>query len=318
MAARNRTVEKSKPKHNRTIGTLRGLAGTADAGVRRVDAYRADPRVLEIEEGFNVRVKDDPELRQHIDSIKASIVAYLTREDPDNRVSEGGLLDVFPAIQVRVTEEGNILVVDGHCRTTAIRELLAEGWDIREIDLDPTKADPADRVVLMVRSSLGKSLLPIEKAEAFVRLVDNFGWTFPKIARNCGGVTTQRVEQLVLLGHAPQDIRDMVIARKVTADTAIEIVRKHREDPQEAVRFLENLVASKGARPVGKAQTQLAIPRKVQQTVFQALHAGSKSLAKQISDLEGQDGWEALEVQVSLPAGLVQQLLDLQNKDAAA
>ncbi len=299
---------------SRTIATLRGLASTPDAGVRRVDGYRVHPTVLQIEEDFNVRVMDDPELRTHIDAIKLSITAYLTAEDPSNRVSKGGLLDVFPAIVVRVTSDGDIYVVDGHCRTTAIRELIAEGWDIQEIDVGASKLEEAERTALMVRSSLSKGLLPIEKAHAFVRLVDNFGWSFPTIAQHCGGITPQRVEQLVLLGHASPQIQAMVESRKLTADSAIEVIRKHRENPQEAIKVLTDLVASKGARPVGKGHIQVTIPRKVQQNVYEAITARSGAIAKQLEAIEGTDGWEDVEMEVKLPARVVQQLLALHVK----
>ena len=299
---------------SRTIATLRGLAATTDAGVRRVDAYRVHPTILQIEEDFNVRIADDPELRAHIDAFKLSIVTYLTNEDPGNRVSKGGLLDVFPALVVRVTTDGDILVVEGHSRTVAMRELIAEDWDIQEVDVTATKLEAAERTALMVRSSLGKSLLPIEKARAFVRLVDNFGWSFPTIAQHCGGITPQRVEQLVLLGHASAEIQTLVENRQVTADSAIEVIRKHRETPDEATKVLTALVANKGNRPVGKGQIQVTIPRKIQQHVYEAIRASSGSIAKQLEAIEGTDGWEDVEMEVKLPARVVQQLLALHAK----
>lgn len=308
--------------HKYTVATLRGLAAEGDRGVRRVDAYRVNPRILELEEGFNVRVgmDRDPDLRAHVDSFKQVIRDYITKDDPDNRVCKGGLTDVIPALIVRVTEDGRILIVEGHSRTIAIRELIAEGFDIQEVDVDVTKADAADRSVIMVRSSQAKGLAPIEKAIAFVRMADEFGWSFPKIAQECGGeakVTTQRVEQLVLLGRAPTEIHDMVIDRKVTADSAIEVIRKYRENPQEAVRVLQELVAGKGERRVGKGEVRVSIPRKAQDAMFDAVKR-NVGLSKQVQDLADQDGWEEIELQVSLPAGVVKQLLELQNKGVDA
>ena len=303
---------------SRTISTLRGLAATPDSGVRRIDSYRVDPRILQFEEGFNVRLAGDPELRAHIDSIKLSITTFLTKDDPENRVSKGGLLDVFPALTVRVTSEGDLLLIEGHCRTTAMRELIADGWDIQEVDVTASKLDAAERVVLMVRSSLSKGLLPIEKAHAFVQLADAFGWSFPMIAQHCGGITTQRVEQLVLLGRASPEIQAMVENRQVTADSAIEVIRKHREEPGEATKVLAELVAGKGDRPVGKGHIQVTIPRKVQQNVYEAISGRSKALAKQLEAIEGKDGWEDMEMDIKLPARVVQQLLALHEKKQAA
>ena len=302
--------------HKYKQNTLRGLAEAGDGHVRRVDAYRVNPRILELEEGFNVRIgqERDPELRSHIEGFKQTIRDYITKTDPNNRVSKGGLSEVMPPLLVRVTDDGRILVVEGHSRTIATRELIAEGFDIQELDVDVTKGDEADRNVVMVRSSQGKSLAPIEKAIAFVRMADRFNWSFPKIAQECGGgVTTQRVEQLVLLGRAPQEILDMVADRKVTADSAIEIVRKHRDNPQEAVRVLEALVAGTGSRRIGKGHVRASIPRRTQDALFDVFTRNA-SLSATIKGLSKDEGWENVEVQVSLPAGIIQQLLQLQEK----
>jgi len=302
---------------SRTIATIRGLAETPNSGVRRINGYRVHPTVLQIEEGFNVRVSSDPDLRVHINSIKESITAYLTFENPKNKTSQGGLLDVFPALKIRVTNDGTLFIVDGHCRITAIRELIAEGWDIQGIDIDASKLSAAERVASMGRSALGKGLRPIEKARLYVSLADTFGWSFPAIAQHCGG-TPQRVEQLVLLGRAPTEIQAMVENRNLTADSAIEMIRKHREHPEDATKFLTDLVASKGTRPVGKGQIQVTIPRKVQQHVYEAISARSGALAKQLEAIEGTDGWEDAEMEIKLPAGVVQQLLVLHAKKTDA
>lgn len=302
------------PNHSYTQASMRGLAALGDRGVRRVDSFRVDPRVLNFDEGFNVRVKDAPELLEHIASIKQAIKSYITRDDPENRVCVGGLTDLFPALVVRIREDGQIAIVEGHCRTTAIRELIAEGFDIREVDVKATTGDAAARTLIMIRSAQAKGLDPIEKAFAYKRFADDFGWSFPAIAGACGGVTTQRVEQLLLLANGPQEIIDMVLAKSVTADTAIEIIRANRKEPDKAVGVLQGLVSRKGQRPVGKGSASVSIPRKAQNAFFSAFTANGKELAGQLDAVGKNEGWEAMPVTVKLPAGVVQQLLDLQSK----
>ena len=300
--------------------TLRGLAKGGDSGVRRVDSYRVDPRVLEIEPGWNVRFASDPELRAHIDSIKESIKNFITGRgaNPDERTLKGGLLEIFPALVVKIVD-GRIIVRDGHCRTIGVRELLQEGWDIQELDVSPTRGDTAEQVLLMVRSSQGKDLTPLEKAVAFARLADEpHNMTGPAIARGCGNsVTPQRVEQLVLLGRAPVEIHEWIAAKKLTADSAIETLRKHREHPEEAVAALKALVEGSANR-VGKGQTRVAIPKKLQDGMFDALSQSfNNELARQLKDISASEGWEEIQVQVSLPAKVVQELLALQKKGGA-
>ena len=312
-------VAKVAKGQHRSINNLRGLA-EAKMGVKRADTFRVEPLVLQIEPNFNVRVAGDPELRAHIDSIKATIRDYITRHDPENRHCELIPSDIIPDLIVRVTEEGEIFLVDGHCRTTAIRELIEEGFVIEFVGVKSTAEDRKGRIMIMVRSSQGKDLAPIEKAKAFVELADE-GMSFHEIARAMPNtVTPQRVEQLVLLGRAPQSVIRLVEEKRVTADSALEVVRKHRDNPAEAERILLELVNGKeeGDRPVGKGETRVSIPKKAQEGIYAAVVSESKTLNKQIKALEisGEEGWEEKMVNVTLPAGLVKQLLDQQARKA--
>lgn len=305
----------AKQEGGRTMGSLRGLAQAGDTGVRRVDSYRADPLLLVIEEGFNVRVARDPELRAHIDAFKESIKLYITKDDPENRKCVGGLREVFAPIDVAVQDDGALLVTEGHSRTIAIRELIAEGWEIAEVDVTGHKLDDKGRVIMMVRSSQGKNLAPVEKAEAFRRLADEHGMSVRAISDSVGKtVTPQRVEQLLLLGRAPAEIRQWVEDRVVTADSAIEMIREHKEN---AVEVLRALVDQKvGSRPVGKGQTRVSIPTKVQQNLMGALRA-NKGLSKTLKTLAKEEGWEEQLVDVQLPAGVLHEMLERQRQAEA-
>lgn len=306
---------------HRTINNLRGLA-EAKMGVKRVDSFRVDPRILQVERGFNVRVGSDPELRAHIDSIKNTIREFIIRDNAGNRHCELIPSDIIPDLIVRVTVEGEMFLVDGHCRTTAIRELIEEGFTIEYIGVKSTVEDHIGRVMIMLRSSQAKNLAPIEKAKGFVTLADE-GMGFHEISRFMGSsITPQRVEQLVLLGRAPEAIRHLIEEKKVTADSALEVIRKHRENPAEAERILVELVSGKqgsSGRPVGKGETRISIPKRTQEGIFKALVSESKGLVKQIKALEskGDEGWEDEMVNVTLPAGVVKQILDQQARQAS-
>lgn len=313
-----------------TVQSLRGLIDNEN--VKRTDTYLVNPLIVGIEEDFNVRVTTDPELRSHIDSIKESIRLYIGRENPENKVCHDGLGEVFPPLVVRVTEDGAILVVDGHCRETAIRELVAdEGYDISLVYVKQTRENAAGRIGIMLRSSFSKDLSPYEKAIALTRLADNKDengepisdepMSFPQISRFIGGsISPQRVEQLVLLGRAPQKVRELVADKEIVADTAIEILRKHRDNPAEAERIIVELVASKDRGRVGKALTRPSVPRKAAEGIYEVISRDAKVLKKQVDSIikaAGEGDWEQESVTVTLPAGIVKQLLDQQAKAEA-
>lgn len=305
-----------------TLTSFRGLAAQPESGVKRYDSFRVNPLILQVEEGFNLRLVGDEEGRLHVESIKSSIRLFITRNDPANRVWEGSLKEVFPALVVRLTEDGEILVVDGEHRLVAIRELIAdEGFDIHYVDVEASKADAADRVVMMMRSSESRHLTPIDRSDGLVRLADDFGWNFPKIAEHVG-MTTQRVEQLILLGRAHEDIQKAVRSKLITADSAIEIIRAHRAKPEEGVAVVAALVKAKiansEARPVGKGQTRASIPRKAQDAVFSAFAKSNRELGEKIDALGNQENWEEIQVDVKLPAGIVKLLLEIQAKNGSA
>lgn len=313
-----------------TVQSLRGLIDNEN--VKRTDTYLVNPLIVGIQEDFNARIASSPALRPHIDSIKESIRQYIGRENPENKVCHDGLGEVFPALVVRVTDDGTILVVDGHCRQTAIRELISdEGYAISLVNVKQTREDSAGRIGIMLRSSFSKELSPYEKAIALTRLADNKDekgeplgtepMSFPQISRFIGGsITPQRVEQLVLLGRAPLKVRELVASGEIVADTAIEILRKHRDNPVEAERVIVDLVASKAQGRVGKAVTRPSVPRKAAEGIYEVISRDAKVLKKQVDSIiksAGDGEWENEQVTVTLPAGIVKQLLDQQAKAEA-
>lgn len=319
-----KATSSKKPQQRRTIASLRGLAAETET-VNRKDSFTVDPLIIGIEEGFNIRIASDPELRAHIDSIKESIRQHIGRHDPENKICHDGLLDVFPPVVIRVTDEGIILAVDGHSRTTAVRELITqEHYDIKSLDVVQTKEDARGRIGLMLRSGMGKAYTPLERAIALTRLADGLdgqeGMSFPQISRFLGGsITPQRVEQLVILGRASDKVREAVAEKRIVADTVIEILRKHRDEPAVGEqKIFEMIDGNSKARPVGKAQSQPSVPRKAAAGIFQAIVKDSKTLTKQVESVAKKgEGWENEPMTVTLPAGVIAQLLEKSKAPAA-
>jgi ParB family chromosome partitioning protein len=135
-----------------------------------------------IEEGFNIRELDS----EHIDSISA---AY----------SDG--LPV-PAIVVQ-TVGNRFKVVDGAHRYTAA--LIA---GVVRLECKEFSGNSQDMVALMVTSSQGRNLTPLERAKAYIRL-KNFGMTADEIAIKVNRSRVDIDNHLILLS-APEDVKAAV------------------------------------------------------------------------------------------------------------
>lgn len=280
--------------------------------IKRSDRYRVDPRLLHIEEGFNIRITSSPESRAQIDSIKASVVAYITKDNPENKIWTGDFLDVFPEIKAFVNKNAKLQVYDGYHRTIALHELMAEGYDFHYVHVDARAVTDLEVRYAMLRSGLGMQHTPLEKALEYANLVNNHGQTITQIAALSGNVTVQRVEQLLLLGNADPEVHKLVLDKKVTADAAIEVLRKFREDKKAGLEAVQKLVASKAAGSrVGRSQVRMTMSKGAQDKLFSAIGAGAKKLSKTLEQFKAEHGeqWESAPVQVELPAAVVAEIL---------
>lgn len=300
---------------------LRGLnrADTTNQ-VRRVDSYRVDPLKLLLEE-TNVRLPQNPTLRPHIDSLKTLIRHFMeTSAERKDRTAANGLSEIIQPIRV-VVKNGNMYVIDGFCRTTAIHELIAEGLTIEVVDVvQQTDSSPEAIIFTMLASANGLPVLPIERAVSYARLADELGMTASEITKkqNESGksITLQRVEQLLLLGRAKPRIHELVLEDKIKADTAIVLIRKHRDDPDAAVKAVEEAVGI-AKNTVGR--TTYAVPKKHQESIVKSIASNRKHLQEVLNSVKGSGSnvaWAERTIKVDLPAGVVEQLLKQLEKSA--
>ncbi|AYK20414.1 hypothetical protein [Aeromonas veronii] len=78
--------------------SLKGMAADPSvAGVKKTDLFRVDPRLLDEEEGFNLRDYSDPEVIAHIEGFADSY-------------ANGRYV---PPLVVRTTVDGRIVPVEG-------------------------------------------------------------------------------------------------------------------------------------------------------------------------------------------------------------
>jgi ParB/RepB/Spo0J family partition protein len=184
--------------------SLKVLAERKVEGVNKQTQFKVDPRIVEIEPGFNARPID----RDHVKAFKESIKAG----------------SVIPPMFVRV-EDGRIILVDGHHRETAYCELIEEGFEILAVDVIQFRGNDAERVAHMITTSQGLPLTPLQLGISYRKLVA-FGWTIQQIAAKVGKSTTH-VSQCILLGESNADVQGMVARKEVAAHLAIKAVKKH-------------------------------------------------------------------------------------------
>lgn len=195
--------------------SIRKMLASKEA--KRAHAVQVLYESIHIEPGFNLRLADDA-LEESIEALASHILS-------------GGK---FPPLEVRMRDAGGVWIVDGHRRYAAIGRALARGADLRDPDDGNVhihvvifEGNDADRTARIITSAAGKPLTPMEIAEGYKRL-RAFGWTPSHIATKVGK-TSQHVLQLLALGDANSDVRQMVNAGKVSATRAANTARKHGE-----------------------------------------------------------------------------------------
>lgn len=186
--------------------SLKVLAERKIEGVGKATNFNVDPRLIKIQPGFNAR-PIDPE---HVASLKLSYMSGTP----------------LPPLYVRVSD-GEIIVVGGHHRLTAMMELITEGNDIKSIPCIEFKGTDAERIVHMLTSAQSKPVTPLQAGVQY-RLLLNMGWTSQQIANACGKSITH-VSQAIELASSNSDVQTMVNNNEVAAHVALATVKKHGE-----------------------------------------------------------------------------------------
>lgn len=208
--------------------------------VSKVTSFAVDPRVLEVEEGFNAR----PLNADHVAEMSLALRNGAT----------------FPALDVRV-DAGRILIVDGHHRHAAALDAIAKGFDIKSLDVRHFRGNDADRVAHMISSAGGLALTPLQLGVQYRKLI-GFGWTETQIA-NRGGKSVQHVKDMILLGEANSDVHQLVNAGKISGTAALKAVKQHGSKAGAVIQEgLEQAKAEGKDKVTPKALARSSGPRK--------------------------------------------------------
>lgn len=229
--------------------SLKAMAEGKVEGVQKTTQFQVDPRIIEVEEGFNAR-PIDPE---HVTSIK---VAY----------KSGATL---PPLFVRV-DSGRIILVDGHHRHAAMMELVAEGEEVLRADCTQFRGNDAERITLMLTSSQGKPLTPLEQGVQFKKL-GGFGWSVKEIAGKVGK-SELHVSDMIALANSNSDVHKLVKDKKVAAHVALSVVKKHGDAAGKVLAGHLEQATAEGKQKVTnktirKSASQQAAPPTEQQVI---------------------------------------------------
>lgn len=201
------------------------------------DLLMFDPRILQVEEGYNIRDLTTADAQAKLMVLAKSIA--------DNGFSIG------QPLTVRLRDEG-VFVVAGHRRRAAT--MIAIEQLGAEIEMIPAIAEAkgtseADRCADLVVSNSGEPLTSLELATVVRRLI-GYGWDEAKIAKKFGWATTQTVDNYLTLISAPEAVQQMVRNDEVAASTAVAAMRKHGEHAEETLEAAKAQAKSEGKTKV--------------------------------------------------------------------
>lgn len=212
------------------MATLSQLYKKESSGVSSKKSYMVPVGSLYIEDGYNVRDLD----QDHIEAISE---AYLSGE-------------VLPALTVEVLDDERVKIIDGHHRYNAVLLANANGAEIVRVECKDFVGGEAEKIAYMVTSSQGKQLEPLERADAYKRLI-NLGWDVKEIAkkvkRSVSDVTTH-----VNLSECSDNLKKMVSDGSLSYANAVEITREHGIDADKKADELLESAKSEGKQKITK------------------------------------------------------------------
>ncbi|WKL67253.1 hypothetical protein Q1Z72_00830 [Pseudomonas qingdaonensis] len=267
----------------------------------RNNIYIAPLSWFHIEPGFNLR-PIDPE---HAEGFARSYEQGLYVPPV---VAELLIVDGQPRLAMR----------EGHHRITGARIAEARGTALPGLVVTEFKGNKADAVAMMIKTSEGKPLTPLQLAEGYKRLSGQH-WPEEQIAERMGR-SQAHVERHLMLANADESIKLMVKEDKVSATVAMDVIRACRangSDPLQTLQAMLTEASSKGrqratAKEAAKALGTFKVTPKQAQRAFSALQVLEEPLRDQLAG----DG--PVKLNLELPADEAKHLLSLLEKFTAA
>lgn len=263
-----------------------------DGTIKRADAMKVRYSDIRVKEGFNLRDLDD--------EYEAGI------EDLTEFIMGGGPL---PPLEVVALADGSgVELVDGHRRHDGIGRAIARGMPIEWVSIIAFQGNETDKQARIYTSNKNAPLRPLEAARGFKRF-RGAGLETAEIAAITHFSRTH-VESYLVLADAERDVQELVRACKVSAEVAIEAVRKLGASAGD---FLAGKVHQ--AKAAGKSKVTAsaihgrALPRKVVSPLISGVDTFMKGLApfQRATLVDIQEGRVASET-ITIPAAALLEL----------
>lgn len=208
------------------IVSLKQMAEAKMGGVSKATIFMVAPETIEVEKGFNARPIDRDHLLSLVDSMRNGTI--------------------MPPVVVRV-KDGRVLLVDGHHRRDAVIYGIQHGILSRDQKLGCVqyRGDEADCITLLLTSSQGLPLTPLQAGVQYQKLANDHSLTTANIAARVGR-SVQHVADMRILAGAGDDVAALVNAGQVSAATAVKAVRKDKAGAAEKLRAEVDKAKAKG------------------------------------------------------------------------
>ena len=199
--------------------------GGKESGIKVNKTFMVDVDRIFIETGFNVSDLD----QEHIEQIRLGF--------------ESG--QPIPAIVGKVTPAG-FKVIDGHHRFEAAK--LA---GVLRLECKDFNGTDADIVAMMIKSSQGRNLTPVERAKAYERL-KGFGLDSQEIADKVGRSRAD-VDSHILLLSGGEQVLSAVRSGEVGFSVAVNEIRKSGASAGEKIQAAVTEAKASGKKKAAAA-----------------------------------------------------------------
>ena len=198
---------------------------------KRSDILNLDPRVITVEEGFNVR-EDFGDLEELAISI-----------------AENGVRNNLRGYK----KDGVYYLTDGHRRLKAALMLIERGMAIRVPFMSEKAPSAEKRIIDMYICNDGKKLTPLEESALMVRL-KNCGLSVKEISNKLG-CTETHVYNMLILSDVPARLKNRIKGNEISATLVMNIVKGNKElTDDQLTDKIEN--ALEKAKATGKKVTK--------------------------------------------------------------
>lgn len=173
------------------------------AGVSKITNFNVDPRLIEVEPGFN-----RPISRDVVEGFKTTM-------------RQGKKI---PSLLVRV-EDSKIILVDGEHRVIAAMELISEGVQIVSMSAEQFRGNDVERIMYMLASASENPITPLIQGIRYKQL-RAFGLTNQMIHEGTGK-SAAHIAACIELSEANADVHTAITNGDISSTEARKVVKEH-------------------------------------------------------------------------------------------